>query len=377
MKIKILFILTLLLSLGFSAMAIELKITEEDFIENGRYSEDYLFTGKHLQFEGSARDLFSFGEQVDFSGDLSLGLFAGAKTVNVSGTVNNGIKAGAQIINISGQVTGTSFLGAEEVIWGPDSQTVGDTFIGARKAILQGKMKGNLYVGAAEVSIQNVIEGDVNIRAGQIRISEQGKIVGNLTYYSDEELSAEEASRITGTIKYVEDSEGIFTSKHDFEDRDMPIAFWIIFKLALAVLGFIILLLPVTKGLEKQLKLNEVLSHSLWGLIPIFMYPTVIVFSILLIITIPLAGSMLLAFVPIIFITKTIGLTLIGGYLANQLNLNIRSRFLFYLIGIVLYSLLSAIPYFGFLLLIFVTSIGCGLALSLLLNRKPARKSIT
>ena len=65
------------------------------------------------------------GQQIDFTGDLALGLFAGGETVNVSGTVNNGVKAGARSINIDGQVTGTNFLGAEEVNWGPDSQAVG------------------------------------------------------------------------------------------------------------------------------------------------------------------------------------------------------------------------------------------------------------
>ena len=375
MKTKIVLVLMLLLSIGFSASAVELKVNQDQLIETGKFTEDYLFQGEDLQFKGQARDLFFVGQQVDFTGDLALGLFAGGETVNVSGTVNNGVKAGARTINIDGLVTGTSFLGAEKVNWGPDSQAIGDTFIGARKVRLQGKMKGDLYVGAAEVSITNVIEGDVKIRAGQIKISEQGKIVGNLHYSSDEELSADEASRVSGEIIYSENDEGMFKGRHDFKDRDIPYGFMIVFKIALAILGFIILLLPVTKGLEKQLKLNEVLSYSLWGLIPIFMYPTIIVFSILLIITIPLAGTMLLAFVPLILITKTIGLTLIGGYLANQFNLNIRSRFLLYLIGIVLYSLLSAIPYFGFLLLIFVSSIGCGLGLTLLLNRKPAKGS--
>jgi len=372
MKNKILFVLIILLSFGFNLSAVELKIDGGDLVESGQYSEDYLFRGQYLQFKGAAKDLFFIGEKIDFTGDLSLGLFAGARTVNVSGSVNNGIKAGAQTINIDGRVTGTSFLGAEEVVLGPEGQTDGAIFIGARKVHLKGKMKGDLYVGAGEVSIQNEIQGDVKIRAGQLRISEQGKIVGNLVYYSDEQLSKEEASRVSGEIRYETPEEGFFGDKPDFDDYDSPVWFWVIFKVALAVMGFILLLFPVTKGLEKQLEIKEVLSLSLWGLIPIFMYPTVIVFAILLVITIPLAGTMLLAFLPLIFITKIIGITLIGGYLAKRFNLNINSRFLLYLIAIVLYSLLSAIPYFGFLLLIFVSSIGCGLLLSLLLNKKTA-----
>ena len=373
MKRKILFILTLMLSFGFTLNAVELKIDQDEFIEIGQFSDDYLFYGDHLQFKGTAKDLFFVGQQIDFSGDLSLGLYAGGKTVNASGTVNNGIKAGARTVNIDSKVTGTSFLGAEEVFWGPESQVIGDTFVGARKVHLQGKMRGDLYIGAGEVSIHNQIEGNVKIRAGQIRISEQGRIIGNLVYYSDQQLSDEEASRVTGEITYKDDDSGFFGDRHDFRDHERPVWFWIVFKLALAVLGFILLLFPVAKRLEKPLDIYEIFSFSLWGLIPIFMYPTVIIFAILLVITIPLAGAMMLAFIPLVFITKTIGITLLGGFLVNRFNLNISSRFLLYLIGIVLYSLLSLIPYFGFLLLIFVSSIGCGLGLSVLMSKKTAR----
>ena len=373
MKIRFFIFLLLTSLVAVNLNAIELNIKQENFVESGQFDDDYLYHGQNLQFKGKAKDLFFLGEQMDFSGELSLALFAGARTITSSGIVNNGIKAGANTIFIDGTVKGTSFLGGQDVHLGERSHTVGDTFIGARKVILEGPMEGKLFIGAGEIIINNEIQGDVEVYSGQVKILERGRITGNLYYHSDHKLSQEEIDRVSGEIQFDEKQFGFFNDGDQFEDHNGSFWFRVMLKIALAVFGFILLLFPVTKRLEKLPEENRLLSYSLWGLIPVFMYPTLIVFTIILIITIPVALTMLLAFLPLILITKTIGLTMIGGYLARLLGLNTKNRFLFFLFAVIPYSLLSLIPYFGFLLLIFVSATGCGLLLSLLMNRKNSK----
>ncbi|NQU63328.1 MAG: hypothetical protein HQ517_03445 [SAR324 cluster bacterium] len=371
MKNKWLLIVCALLFWGLNLNAVELKRSEGHLVETDRYNEDYLFAGESLEFKGEARDLYFFTEQIDFSGTSLLALTGLGREINVTGNVNNGIKAGGRTIKINGNVKGTSFLGGEKVTFGQQSQTIGDTFIGARIVTILGKHTGDIYAGAAEISIQNEIIGDVKVATGELKIPEQGRIVGNLTYHSDHELSAEEASRVTGKIKFERKEGGPFHA--NFSDRFVNKSFWFtfLFKLSFIVFGLLILLFPVNKLLEKQHTRKEIQSHSLWGLIPIFVYPSAFIISIVLVITLPLAVALLLAFMPLVFITKTLGLTIIGGYLAKRFNLKTTSRYLYFIIAAILYSLLSLIPFFGFLLLIFVSSIGCGLILSALFNKKP------
>lgn len=377
MKKTLILLLSLLFACSMNLGAIELRIEEEkELIETGRFDDDYLFAGERIDFGGAAKDLFLFAREVSFSGDSSLALFAFAEFVNTAGNVGNGIKSAAREININSTVRGTSFLAGEQVNWEPGSETVGDTFIGARKARIRGKMTGDLYVGAAEVSIENEIHGNVKIHTGQLTIPEEGKIVGNLSYSSDHSLSPEEASRVTGEIRFEETEGGPF---HDSIKRDdFSGSFWfsVFFKISYAIFGFLILLFPAAKVLEKKLNRSEILSNGLWGLIPIFMYPTVLIISAILVITLPLALAMLLGFMPLIFISKAIGITVIGGFLANALNLRSNSRFLYFLIGIIVYSLLSFIPIFGALLLVFISSIGCGMLLSLLIGRRTAGRGM-
>jgi len=370
MKNRILLVLCAMMLWGTHVSAIELKIMEdEDLTDHNQYEEDYLFMGRNLNFQGKARDLFFFANKLHFSGISKLGITGGAQNIYISGEINNGVKAAGQKVIIDANIKGTSFLAGDTVNISKGSQIIGDTFIGARKVTLLGRNTGRFRVGAAEVLIQNVVQGDADIYAGQLKIGEQGRIIGNLNYHSDHELSKEEASRVTGHIKFEQNDEEFFDDDLQKQFFSASVGFIAIYKLAFMVLGLLLLILPVNKFLERRYTRQEILSNSLWGLIPIFVYPTVFVVSILLLITIPLAVLMLLSFMPLIIITKTLGITIIGSFLVEKFKLNITSRYLYFLIGAILYSILSLIPFFGFVLLVFVSSIGCGLLLSLIINK--------
>jgi hypothetical protein len=372
MKLKSLLLVFVLLAASSNLFAVQLILDKDYLVETGNYNDDYLFSGDYLDFKGEANDIFFFGKQVNFAGTARLALISVAGEIDVKGKVGNGIKAAGRAITINAKSTGTSFLVGGTVVFGTDSEIKGDSFVGARKVLIKGPVTGELRIGAGEVSVENEIHGNVEVWTGQLKIPEGGKIEGNLVYHSDYQISEEEVSRVTGEIRFEQGEGGYFNDR--FTDHDFDGSLWVslLFKLSFAVLGFLLLLIPINRGLEKQLSLKEILSNSLWGLIPMFIYPSAFVISIVLVITIPLAVSLALAFVPVLFITKTVGITIIGGYIANRLNLASKNRFLYFLIGVMLYSLLSLIPFFGFFLMAFVSSIGCGLLLFSLLKKQPA-----
>ncbi len=375
MKFKVYFMISWLLLMAFPLSAIELNLDQEEFKETEIFSEDYLFAGKSLQFEGEANDLFAVAEdKVDFSGTTQLALFSAAGEIVVSGIVGNGVKAISPSITLEGKITGTSFLVAENLTLTPESSTEGATFFAGRKIEVKGPVTGDFYAGAGEVVIENEIRGNVKIHAGQLKITEQGKIVGDLVYESDQKLSEAEAARVMGEITFKKNEDSDFQDSFSKEDSPGWLLLSLFFKGAFAVLGFLLLLFPVSRRLEKRLTPKEILTHSLWGLLPIFVYPSALVVSILLVITIPLAIALFLGFIPLLFTTKVIGITLIGGLIATALKVTSNSRFLFFLIGVLLYSLLSFIPFVGYLLMVFISAIGCGVLLSSLFQMELLQK---
>lgn len=372
MKFRFFFISILLILSALDLTALEMNVGRDYLNDSKSYEDDYLFIGNQLSFSGEARDLFAFGEQLEISGNTELAVTALGRDVEISGAAGNGVKAAGQRVILKGDTKGTSFLAGEEVILDESGSISGTTLIGARKISIKGKMNGNLKAGAGEITIENEIQGNVTLHTGRLRIADQGRIVGNLIYHSDEPISDEEALRVTGNITFKEEKGGHFDDTTTGDLLDHSIWFSVFFKLSFAVLGLLLLLFPVGRVLEKRFTRKDVLSHSLWGLIPIFIYPSAIVISMILVITIPLGIALILGFIPVLFITKLIGVTIMGGFIANLLNLNTQSRFAFYLIGITLYSLLSFIPIVGILLLVFVSSIGCGWLLSILFQKKLA-----
>ena len=380
MKTKSLLLICIMLLWGLNLSAVELKLNEEFLSESGQYEEDYIYLGNSLKFSGQTKDLFFLTENIEFSGITKLALTGLAKDIAVTGYVNNGVKAAGATVNINGNINGTSFLAGEKVTFGKESQINGDTFVGAANIDILGKHTGNLSAAAAEIKIQNEIHGDVIAHTGRLKILEQGRIIGNLTYHSEREISPEEAARVTGRIKFEMHEEDSFfdmfsdeSSMKDSTSEDFSdglFFFELFFKVAFIVFGLLILLFPVNKFLENPYTGQEIKSYALWGLLPIFVYPSALGISFILVITIPLAVAMLFAYMPLVFITKMLGITMMGGYLVNRFNMKTTSRFLYFLIGAGVYSIFSFIPYLGFLLLVFVSSIGCGLILFALFNKK-------
>lgn len=360
----------------FTAQAIELRVDAERVAESNRYETDLLFLGQYFDFGGTAKDMFFIGQKLNFFGALDLGLYAAGQILNVDGTAKNGLKLAAQIINIRSSVTGTNFLAAQEINCEPSSQIDGDTFITGARASLKGPIRGDLFIAAGEVQIENEVFGNVQIRAGQIQFSKNAVIHGDLSYFADQKLKPEDLEKVKGKIQFVQ-SNNEFLKKHPKKDHKL-LPVWLLgyLKIALALIGFIVLLLPVTRTLTQKRESSGILTLFLWGLIPILIYPTLIILLTILVITFPLAVALVLAVFPLILILRTISLTIIGGVLATRLKLKTTNRFIFYLIAIIPYSILSLIPFLGFVLLFIVVSIGWGVALSWLVGKPLARRAV-
>lgn len=370
MKTKMLMFLFILTFIGMQLGAVELKMNDDNFTETSNYQEDYMYLGESLEFKGETEDLFFAGEELDFTGISTGGIMAVGEELKIAGKIANGLIAAGRFININSSINSTNMLAAEKIIVHPDSQINGDSFMAGRIVKIEGEVEGDAYISAAEIFIDNTIKGDLKVYAGQLKISEKGKIIGNLSYKSDHELSDEEKTRVTGTINF-EQSDNANFFENDIDDSFLDSSlFSFIFKLSFIVCGLLFLLFPITKYLEQPFTHKNLVFNALWGLIPMFIYPTAIILLIILIITLPLSLAMILGFLPLVFITKTIGVTMLGSFISNSFNLNTNNRFVYFLIGALIYSALSFIPFFGFLLLLIVSSIGFGVLMAATIRKQ-------
>ncbi|MBW2252184.1 MAG: polymer-forming cytoskeletal protein [Deltaproteobacteria bacterium] len=371
MKTKLFFGVLLLLFISVSAGAVEVVFDKNYKTENMKIEDDYIFFGRELVFSGNTEDLIFMGRDLDFTGKTKLGLFAFGKEIMVNGKVGNGIASAGENISIQGEIKGTNFMAGRRVVIQEGAILNGTVFTGAAELIIRGKVNGDLYVGAGKVTIENTVNGNIKARTGRLMILGEGKVNGNLTYTSDKELSKEELAKVTGSVNFEKNETskaGRFFKSSGFWKFSFLIK--LLFLVAFIASGLLFLFLPPTRVLENQRPNDKFWFTSLYGLIPLFMYPALIVVSALLVITLPLTGVLLLSIIPIFFITKVLGVTMLGQYLSGLFKIKKENRFLFFLIGMVCLAIFTFIPFINFLFAIFIASLGFGLITSYMFKLK-------
>ncbi|HEX2957624.1 MAG TPA: polymer-forming cytoskeletal protein [Chitinispirillaceae bacterium] len=356
-----------------SAMVVNNNSGEPDGITtvSGTFDDDYLYLGNELHFSGNAEDLIFLGKRMTFDGVARLGLISLCKDMVFTGKAGNGIIGIGMNMHVEGKVKGNSYFLCKSLHVSEKSVVDGNLFAGCAKLFVNGIVNGDLYAGAGEVVINNQINGNVKIYAGRIVMGEKGKINGNLTYAAKEKLKPEDLQKITGTVEVDE--------KHKFETCEMTRKNWIAFKtffgiamfICFVIIGSLLLFIPVFTKLDANLHSERSFWYTgLRGLIPVLMYPAVVVINFILIFTIPFAFILILAAIPVFFFTQIIGLTLLGKYLVYKFKWHIRKRHLQFLIGALAGTILSVIPVVNFLTILFISGLGWGIFINFLFNRK-------
>jgi hypothetical protein len=378
-KVAVFFSMVLCINMVLSAMQIHnyAKGKKDDIkTESGIFNEDYLFLGNELTFSGQAEDLLFLGKRLTFNGKTTLGLIALCEKLIFSGSAGNGIIAGGKDIIINGAITSNSYVGCKSFILNKDAKIDGNLFIGTGKITLDGALKGNLYTGAGEVVINSEIQGDVTAYAGRIVFGPHGKIAGNLTYSTKEKLRDEDLAKIAGSVTLDES----FNRDKDWDSfvsflKSIGPLIAIGMFLSFVIVGSALLFLPVFKKLDAPQSAKTFFKTSLWGLIPVLMYPALVVLSIILIIPIPFAIVLMLAFIPLFFIAFIIGNTLVGKFIVTQFKWHIQKRHYQFLIGSLAGVILTAIPVINCLSFLFVSALGWGVYISFLFDKNIASVS--
>lgn len=369
-----LFFLVIETSAGIpSEMVINNNTGEADGIISisGTFEDDYLYLGNELRFSGDAEDMIFLGKRMTFDGVARLGLIALCKDLIFTGKVGNGIIGAGMNMHIEGEVKDNNYFLCKSLHVSEKSVIDGNLFAACAKMYLNGVVNGDLYIGAGEVVINNQINGNAKIYAGRITMGEKGKINGNLTYASKEKLKPEDLKKITGTVQVDE--------KHKFETPEIARKNWLAFKaffsiamfVCFVIIGSLLLFLPAFTKLDANLHSERAFWYTgLRGLIPVLMYPAVVIVCFILIVTIPFALVLMLAAIPLFFFTQIIGLTLLGKYLSFKFKWNIKKRHLQFLIGAIAGVILSIIPAVNFLSTLFISGLGWGIFINFLFNRK-------
>jgi len=209
------------------------------------------------------------------------------------------------------------------------------------------------------VIINGAINGDVKVYGGRITFGDKAHINGNLIYGSKENIDESAKSKITGTVTHDKKlSCEMDNSAFDKTMRSIGAFFKVALFISITLLGLLILLLPSFRYLDIKQTSQQFWNTFVWGIIPLLMYPAIIILCFIMIFSIPLGVILILGFIPLLFFTYVIGATLIGKQLVTLFKWNIVKRHYQFLIGVAALCILSIIPVINFLCFLFVTASG-------------------
>lgn len=420
-KIFLIFIpLFLVLMIGFGAVTLAKAVEFDDdgIIEEGEVIDD---------------DLFIANDFIEINGVVNGDVFASGSVVKVNGTVNGSLAVGAQTVQVNGTVTGSVYSGSSTLTLGSEAEvgrnlyagcfnlttTDGsyvnrDLLVAGYQALLSGEVGRDVRAAIGALEINGVIGNDVFAEVGGteghqepiffsgppgietivpsgIRVSEDAKIGGSLTYRSYENQASAIAITPPGGIDF------------EYEPRTSPeaapqevsrvgstlVATWMVkrvrtFITLLLLGGLIVWQLPGLLKKTSDKAEQEPLPSLGWGLVALL----VVYIGAILVFGLIIAGAIFFGVVTLGELSKVIlviGLSCLGLALAVfSLMVSYGSKIIVsYLVGnlllkwlapkydggliwplvlgLMLYTFLRAIPLgFGLLIGIVTTLVGTG-----------------
>jgi cytoskeletal protein CcmA (bactofilin family) len=221
----------MVLMIGFGA-AVTVKAVEFDddgIIEEGEVIDDDLFIANDtVKINGVINgDVFAGGNVVIVNGSVNGSLFAGAQTVQLNGIVTGSVYTGSSTMTLGdeAEVGRNMFFGGFNLTTAPGSYISRDLLAGGYQALLSGEVGRDVRAAVGALEINGIVGNDVfaevsgtessqqpmyftgppgveTIVPSGIRVSEDAKIGGSLTYRSSENQASTIAITPPGGIEF-------------------------------------------------------------------------------------------------------------------------------------------------------------------------------
>jgi cytoskeletal protein CcmA (bactofilin family) len=406
-----------ILALASPTRALEFKSGDEVVISQGDVVEDDLYVGADtLIVEGTiAGDLVAFGRIVHIkpSGVIEGDLIAAAQSIEVEGVVEDDVRAAGAVIVLSREST----IGDDLVTAGysletlSGSQVGGDVLFTGYQAKLGGDVEGDVTVFGNGLELQGNVAGSVVAELGSaqdtppfmpfgfipdmpavpsvpggLTVGSQAQIGGDLEYTS-EGVFAIPAGAVAGDETRIEPS---LPPETEREEQVAPSSTTVWFRrnlsnlLTLLVLGLLMAwLTPGFLGKSTQALRSKPWQSLGLGLLSfaVIFFGVLILGAITVLLTLVLglitlgelvwvallAGLLAIAIFAFVFVVSAMYLSkLVVSFVAGRFILEkikpdwAESRYWSMILGVILFAILAAIPYLGWLITIIVILFGLG-----------------
>jgi len=229
--------------------------------------------------------------------------------------------------------------------------------------IIDGEVGRNLKGAAGTLIISGTIKGDVEISAGEISLLPSARILGDFNYQSKREAQIEEGAYIAGQTDWIKiKPEG---KRKKLITGTTILVIQILLLFATLVTGLIMLLVSkdFVRGAKNAVTQSFLKSLGL-GFICMICIPIAIIILFFTVIGIPISIVALFVFLILFYVSKIFVGTALGERILTGFKKGKEAPLGWSLIvGVIILSVLTWIPVFGWLIYFVVVFIGFGAGL--------------
>lgn len=349
----------LLLVFPVSASASQDVVVPADQIIEG----NYYGAGQTVEIVGNVEsDVVVAGGNVVITGEVGGDVIAAGGSVRITGPVAGNVRVVAGNVYITSTVGKNISVGTGELVLDESSQVSGHITAGAGALELRGVVDGGVLAGAGQVTITGTIEGPVDLwldREGSLSVRDGAVLGGQLTYRGMREAQISETAELAQAPRFIE---------WDTRARGDRRAGW--WFGGLVSLFSLLILAAVLVGVMPK-KVEEVMQEAStrlwqglgWGAAWAVLAPIVCILLLVTIIGIPLSLALLAVYLlSLIFTQVFAGATLVAYLRRSPALKSVASWPLIWqvVVGVIVYRLIIAIPYVGWVVAVFGTLVAWG-----------------
>jgi cytoskeletal protein CcmA (bactofilin family) len=200
---------TLLILVGISLAAVPVlgsvfQKGETVVISNVHVIDDDMYVrATTLRMEGTINgDLLAFAYDAKIQGQVSKSVNVFARTITHTGRCDGSLRSFSEDLSIDGTVGGSVTALGRLISLNKGAVVERDMWASGQDVLVSGIVKGKLTARGGEITITGQIGGDVDIDCDRLFIKPPAIITGNLTYLTKDPVEIDSSGvTITGTVK--------------------------------------------------------------------------------------------------------------------------------------------------------------------------------
>ncbi|HYV85490.1 MAG TPA: polymer-forming cytoskeletal protein, partial [Patescibacteria group bacterium] len=303
------------------------------------------------------------------SGTVTGDINATVESADLSGKMGDTVRVFCKEVTVTGEIDGDLIAVCAKVLVDRDAHVTGDVDAKGANVEIRGVVDGSVDATGGAVTFSGKAGGDATLKADVVEIDPGATIEGSLEYASRDRLDIDTHKVVKGTVTYSPEKPKPAVSRWGITKW-----FFMMATTLLSGLGMLALFRQSAPAIVGIVRADGLKSAGI-GFIAAIVVPVAAAISCILIITIPAAVLVLLAYALLIYLSQVPVAVLLGETILRRIGRSVSSPFLALTVGVPVLYVVFAIPVLGKIALFATLFTGFGAIVIGIWAARQARRS--